>query len=137
MAHWLFKSEPSVWSFAMQVAEGAKGTSWNGVRNHAAKLNMMAMKLGDEGFFYHSNEGKAIVGIVEVIKLYYPDPTDETGKFGMVDIKAVRALRQPVTLEAVKAEPRLAKMALVAYSRLSVQPVTAEEWKIVLAMAGE
>ena len=137
MAHWLFKSEPSVWSFAMQVAEGAKGTSWNGVRNHAAKLNMMAMKLGDQGFFYHSNEGKAIVGIVEVIKLYYPDPTDETGKFGMVDIKAMRALRQPVTLEAVKAERRLTKMALVAYSRLSVQPVTAEEWKIVLAMAGE
>jgi predicted RNA-binding protein with PUA-like domain len=137
MAHWLFKSEPSVWSFAMQVAEGAKGTSWNGVRNHAAKLNLMAMKLGDHGFFYHSNEGKEIVGIVEVIKLYYPDPTDESGKFGMVDIKAVRALRQPVTLEAVKAEPRLAKMALVAYSRLSVQPVTAEEWKIVLAMAGE
>ena len=137
MAHWLFKSEPSVWSFDMQVAAAAKGTSWNGVRNHAAKLNMMAMKLGDHGFFYHSNEGKEIVGIVEVIKLYYPDPTDETGKFGMVDIKAVRALRQPVTLEAVKAEPRLAKMALVAYSRLSVQPVTAEEWKIVLAMAGE
>ena len=137
MAHWLFKSEPSVWSFDMQVAAAAKGTSWNGVRNHAAKLNMMAMKLGDHGFFYHSNEGKEIVGIVEVIKLYYPDPTDETGKFGMVDIKAVRALRQPVTLEAVKAEPRLAKMALVAYSRLSVQPVTAEEWKIVLAMAGQ
>lgn len=137
MAHWLFKSEPSVWSFDMQVAQGAKGTSWNGVRNHAAKLNMMAMKLGDHGFFYHSNEGKAIVGIVEVIKLYYPDPTDESGKFGMVDIKAVRALPRPVTLEAVKAEPRLAKMALVAYSRLSVQPVTAEEWKIVLKMAGE
>ncbi len=136
MAHWLFKSEPSVWSFAMQLAEGVKGTSWNGVRNHSAKLNMMAMKVGERGFFYHSNEGKAIVGIVEVIKPYYPDPTDESGKFGMVDIKAVRALPRPVTLEAVKAEKRLAKMALVANSRLSVQPVTDEEWRIVCAMGG-
>jgi predicted RNA-binding protein with PUA-like domain len=137
MAHWLFKSEPSVWSFEMQVAEGAKGTSWNGVRNHSAKLNMMAMKLGDLGFFYHSNDGKAIVGIVEIIKLYHPDPTDESGKFGMVDIKAVRPLPRPVTLEAVKAEPRLAKMALVANSRLSVQPVTDEEWRLVREMGGE
>lgn len=136
MAHWLFKSEPSVWSFAMQIAEGAKGTSWNGVRNHSAKLNMMAMKVGDQGFFYHSNEGKAVVGVVEVIKPYYPDPTDASGKFGMVDIKAVRALPRSVTLEAAKAEPRLAKMALVALSRLSVQPVTDEEWKIVCAMGG-
>ena len=137
MAHWLFKSEPTVWSFAAQVAEGVKGTSWNGVRNHAAKLNMMAMKVGDRGVFYHSNEGKAIVGIVEVIRPDYPDPTDETGKFGMVDIKAVRPLPRPVTLEAVKAEKRLAKMALVAFSRLSVQPVTDAEWKVVLAMAGD
>jgi predicted RNA-binding protein with PUA-like domain len=137
MSHWLFKSEPSVWSFETQTAEGAKGTSWNGVRNHSAKLNMMAMKVGEQGFFYHSNEGKAIVGIVEVIKPYYPDPTDESGKFGMVDIKAVRPLKHPVTLEAIKAEKRLAEMALVANSRLSVQPVTAEEWRIVLSMAGE
>jgi predicted RNA-binding protein with PUA-like domain len=137
MAHWLFKSEPSVWSFETQTAQGAKGTSWNGVRNHSAKLNMMAMKVGEQGFFYHSNEGKAIVGIVEVIKPYYLDPTDESGKFGMVDIKAVRPLKRPVTLEAVKGEKRLAKMALVANSRLSVQPVTADEWRIVLAMAGE
>jgi predicted RNA-binding protein with PUA-like domain len=136
MAHWLFKSEPSAWSFAQQVEAGAKGTSWNGVRNHAAKLNMMAMKLGDQGFFYHSNEGKAIVGIVEVIKLYYPDPTDETGKFGMVDIAAVRALPHEVTLDAVKAEKRLAEMALVKFSRLSVQPVTDAEWKIVCKMGG-
>jgi predicted RNA-binding protein with PUA-like domain len=136
MAHWLFKSEPSVWSYEMQVAAGKKGTQWTGVRNHSAKLNMMAMKKGDQAFFYHSNEGKAIVGIVEVIKLYYPDPTDETGRFGMVDIKAVRALPRPVTLEAVKAEPRLAKMALVANSRLSVQPVTDEEWALVLEMGG-
>jgi predicted RNA-binding protein with PUA-like domain len=136
MAHWLFKSEPSVWSFDAQVAESEKGTSWNGVRNHSAKLNMMAMKVGDEGFFYHSNEGKQIVGIVAVIRPYYPDPTDESGKFGMVDVKAVRALPRPVTLEAVKGEKRLAKMALVANSRLSVQPVTDEEWRIVCAMGG-
>src|SRR3984957_8160774 len=136
MAHWLFKSEPSVWSFQMQVAEGAKGTSWNGVRNHSAKLNMMAMKVGDQGFFYHSNEGKAIVGLVEVIKLYYPDPTDESGRFGMVDIKPVNPVPNPVTLEAVKAEKRLAKMALVVYSRLSVQPVTPEEWALVCQMGG-
>ncbi len=136
MAHWLFKSEPSVWSFDAQVAEGEKGTSWNGVRNHSAKLNMMAMKVGDEGFFYHSNEGKAIVGIVAVIKPYYPDPTDESGKFGMVDIKAARALPRAVTLDAIKAEKRLAKMALVTNSRLSVQPVTDEEWRIVCAMGG-
>ena len=136
MAHWLFKSEPSVWSFEMQVAAGKKGTEWTGVRNHSAKLNMMAMKKGDQGFFYHSNEGKAIVGIVEVIKLYHPDPTDETGKFGMVDIKSVKPMPKPVTLEAVKAEPRLAKMALVTQSRLSVQPVTDEEWKVVCEMGG-
>jgi predicted RNA-binding protein with PUA-like domain len=136
MAHWLFKSEPSVWSYAAQVAEGAKGTCWNGVRNHSAKLNMMAMKVGEHAFFYHSNEGKAVVGIVEVIKPYYPDPSDESGKFGMVDIKAVRPLPTPVTLEAVKAEKRLAKMALAANSRLSVQPVTDEEWRIVCAMGG-
>ena len=137
MAHWLFKSEPSVWSFDQMKKAGAKGTSWNGIRNHSAKLNMMAMKLGEEGFFYHSNEGKAIVGVVTVIKLYYPDPTDETAKFGMVDLAAVRELPKPVTLEAVKAEPRLAKMALVANSRLSVQPVKPEEWALVCKMGGD
>ena len=136
MAHWLFKSEPSAWSFTQQVEAGAKGTNWNGVRNHAAKLNLMAMKVGEHGFFYHSNEGKAVVGIVEVIKPFYPDPTDETGKFGMVDIRAIRPLPHEVTLEAVKAEKRLAKMALVTLSRLSVQPVTEAEWKIVCAMGG-
>jgi predicted RNA-binding protein with PUA-like domain len=136
MAHWLVKSEPSAWSFAQQVAAGKKGTSWNGVRNHAAKLNLMAMKLGDEAFFYHSNEGKDIVGVVEVIKLYYPDPTDESGKFGMVDFRAVRALPKPVSLEAIKADKRLADMALVKLSRLSVQPVADAEWKIVCAMGG-
>jgi predicted RNA-binding protein with PUA-like domain len=136
MAHWLVKSEPSSWSFDQQVAAGKKGTSWNGVRNHAAKLNLMAMKLGDEAFFYHSGEGKDIVGVVEVTKLYYPDPTDETGTFGMVDFRAVRALPKPVTLQAIKADKRLANMALVKLSRLSVQPVTDAEWKFVCAMGG-
>jgi predicted RNA-binding protein with PUA-like domain len=136
MAHWLFKSEPSSWSWEQQVAAGGKGTFWSGVRNHAAKLNLMAMKRGEEGFFYHSNEGKEIVGIVEVIKEYYPDHTDPTGKFGMVDVKAVRALPKPVGLEAIKTEPKLAEMALVKLSRLSVQPVTEEEWRIVCRMGG-
>jgi predicted RNA-binding protein with PUA-like domain len=136
MAHWLFKSEPSSWSWDEQVAAGEAGTNWNGVRNHQAKLNLQAMRRGDRGFFYHSGQGKAIVGVVEVVKEYYPDPSDETGRFGMVDVKAVEALPEPVTLEAIKAEPRLEDMALVRLSRLSVQPVTQEEWGIVRAMAG-
>ncbi len=136
MPHWLFKSEPSVWSFEAQTKAGAEGTEWSGVRNHAAKLNMMAMKLGEEGFFYHSNEGKAVVGIVSVCKLFHPDPADETGKFGMVDIKAVKLFPAPVTLEAIKAEKRLAKMELVVNSRLSVQKVTDAEWRLVCEMGG-
>jgi len=136
MAHWLVKSEPSAWSWDQQVAAGVKGTSWNGVRNHTAKLHLMAMKLGDQAFFYHSNEGKEIVGIVEVIKLFYPDPTDASGKFGMVDFKAVKPLKKPVTLEEVKATPALAKMSLVTSFRLSVQPVTDAEWKLVCKMGG-
>ena len=114
----------------------AAGTDWSGVRNHSAKLNMQAMKVGEQGFFYHSNEGKAIVGIVEVCKAYRPDPTDASGKFGMVDIRAVRPLPRPVTLEEVKADKRLAAMALVTNSRLSVQPVTAEEWAHVCKLGG-
>ena len=136
MAHWLYKSEPSVWSWDQQVAEGDKGTHWNGVRNHVAKKNLMTMKKGEQGFFYHSNEGKAVVGIVEVIREYYPDHTDETGKFGMVDIKAVKPFERPVTLEEIKAEPRLKDMILVNNSRLSVQPVTDEEWALICAMGG-
>ena len=136
MAHWLFKSEPSAWSFDKLAACGADGTDWSGVRNHSAKLNMQAMAVGELGFFYHSNEGKAIVGIVEVCKPYRPDPTDATGRFGMVDIRAVRPLPRPVTLEAVKADRRLAGMALVANSRLSVQPVTDDEWRMVCEMGG-
>ena len=136
MAYWLYKSEPSVWSWDHQVAQGAKGTSWNGVRNHTAKQNLMAMRRGEQGFFYHSNEGKAIVGIVEVVKEYYPDDTDPTGKFGMVDIKAVRPLARPVTLEAIKAEPKLKDMLLVTNSRLSVQPVTEAEWLLICRLGG-
>jgi predicted RNA-binding protein with PUA-like domain len=136
MAHWLFKSEPSAWSFEKLAGLGAAGTDWSGVRNHSAKLNMQAMKVGEQGFFYHSNEGKAIVGIVEVCKAYRPDPTDPSGKFGMVDIRAVRPLPRPVTLEEAKADKRLAEMALVTNSRLSVQPVTDAEWAHVLKLAG-
>ena len=137
MAHWLFKSEPTTWSFDQQIAAGENGTFWNGVRNHLAKKHLMAMQVGDRGFFYHSNEDKAIVGIVEVIKPYYPDHTDETGKFGMVDVRAVKALKNKVTLAQIKAEPRLVGMTLVNNSRLSVQPVSNEEWRIVLELAGE
>ena len=136
MKYWLFKSEPDTWSWDDQVKAGAKGTHWNGVRNHLAKQQMMAMKKGDLGFFYHSNEGKEIVGIVEVIKEFYPDPTDEKGQFGMVDIKAVKPLKTFVTLADVKATKALAKMSLVTSARLSVQPVSAAEWKLITTMGG-
>ena len=136
MAHWLIKSEPAKWSWDDQVKAGKTGTHWNGVRNHVAKQNLMAMQRGEQAFFYHSNEGKAVVGIVEVTKLYYPDPSDESGKFGMCDFRAVKPLETPVTLAAVKDEPRLANMMLVTNSRLSVQPVTDDEWDLVCAMGG-
>jgi predicted RNA-binding protein with PUA-like domain len=137
VAHWLYKSEPFKWSWEMQLDADAEGTFWNGVRNHSAKLNLMAMKKGDTGFFYHSNEGKEIVGIVEVIKEAYPDPTAEPGEpWVVVDIQAVKPLLRPVTLAHVKADPRLAKMSLVTSMRLSVQPVTDEEWKVVCALGG-
>ena len=113
---------------------GAKGTGWTGVRNHLAKQQMMAMRVGDLGFFYHSNDGKEIVGIVEVIREFYPDPTDETGKFGMVDVKAVKPFPTPVTLAQVKATPALSAMSLVTSMRLSVQPVTAAEWKKICVL---
>ncbi len=136
MNHWLFKSEPSTWSWENQVKAGAKGTFWSGVRNHLAKQNMMKMKKGDLGFFYHSNEGKEIVGIVEVIREFYPDHTDETGKFGMVDVKAVKPLKKFVTLADVKSAPALSNMSLITSARLSVQPVTAAEWKLICKMGG-
>lgn len=136
MSYWLFKSEPSAWSWDSQVKAGAKGTHWNGVRNHLAKQNMMRMKKGDLGFFYHSNEGKEIVGIVEVVREYYPDDSDPTGKFVMVDVKAVKPLKKSVTLAQVKATAALAKMSLITSARLSVQPVTAVEWKSICKMGG-
>jgi predicted RNA-binding protein with PUA-like domain len=136
MAHWLVKSEPDSWSWDMQVKKGAKGEPWTGVRNYTAQQNMMKMKKGERVFFYHSNVGKEIVGIVEVIREAYPDHTDATGTFNMVDLKAVEKLPKPVTLVAVKADPRLKEMALVKYSRLSVQPVTDAEWRIVCEMGG-
>jgi predicted RNA-binding protein with PUA-like domain len=136
MNYWLVKSEPSTWSWDMQVAKGAKGEAWTGVRNFTARQNLKNMKKGDKAFFYHSNEGKDVVGIAEVIKEAYPDPTDKTGKFVCVDIKADKPLAKPVTMAAIKAEKKLAGMALVKYSRLSVQPVTAEEWKLVCKMGG-
>jgi predicted RNA-binding protein with PUA-like domain len=136
MNYWLVKSEPSVWSWDQQVAKGAKGEAWTGVRNHTAKLNMMKMKKGDRAFYYHSNEGKEIVGIVEIVKEHYPDPTDTTGKFVCVDIAADKALKTPVTLEAIKGKRKLADMELVKLSRLSVQSVKPDEWKLICKMGG-
>ena len=134
MAHWLFKSEPGAWSWDDQVRDGT--AEWDGVRNHQAANNMKAMKLGDLGFFYHSVNEKQIVGIVEVAKEYYPDPSDASGRFGMVDVKAVKPVNRPVTLAEIKAEPRLENLALVRQSRLSVVPINDEEWHIICAMAG-
>jgi predicted RNA-binding protein with PUA-like domain len=134
MAFWLLKTEPGTFSWDDQVKKGAKGEPWSGVRNHQAKLNLMKMRQGERAFFYHSGEGREIVGIVEVIREHYPDPTDPSGKFVCVDVKAVAPLEKPVTLAAAKAEKRLAKMILVNNTRLSVQPVSADEWKAVCAM---
>jgi len=136
MAYWLFKTEPDAWSWEAQKKKGATGEPWSGVRNHQAANNMKAMKKGDRGFFYHSGEERSIVGIVEVIGEYRPDPTDETNRFGLVDVKAVSDVPKPVSLAAAKANPKLADMTLVKFSRLSVQPVTSAEWKIVCAMGG-
>ena len=137
MAHWLYKSEPFKWSWDQQVKAGAKGTHWDGVRNHLAKLQLMAMKKGDQGFFYHSNEGKEIVGIVEVIREAYPDPTAAPGEpWVVVDLKAVKPFKRTVSLAEVKAEPKLAKMSLVTSMRLSVQPVTDAEWALLCKMGG-
>ena len=134
MAHWLFKSEPFKFSFAALKAKGAAGTEWDGVRNYLARNNMRAMKIGDKGFFYHSNEGLEVVGIVEVIKEAYNWIPGEP--WVLVDFKAVKPLPKPVSLVAVKAEPKLAKMSLVTSFRLSVQPVSDEEWDIVCKMGG-
>jgi len=136
MAYWLFKSEPETWSWDQQKKNGAKGEPWSGVRNHTAKLNMMKMKKGDLGFFYHSGEEKAVVGIVEVIGEYRPDPTDAKGQFGLVVVKAVKDMPKPFTLAMAKTTPALAEMSLVKSFRLSVQPVTAAEWKLVCTKGG-
>lgn len=134
MAHWLVKSEPSKWSWDQQVAAGAAGTHWDGVKNHTAKLNLMGMKQGEQVFFYHSNEGLEVVGIVEVIKEAYLWIPGEP--WVLVDFKAVKPLPKPVSLAQVKAEPKLAEMSLVKSFRLSVQPVTDAEWDIVCRMGG-
>jgi len=136
MAHWLLKSEPETWSWEMQKKKGAKGEPWSGVRNHTAKQNMMKMKKGDECFFYHSGEEKAVVGIVKVSGEYRPDPTDEKGIFGLVIVEAVKDVPQHVTLADCKANPKLTEMSLVNSFRLSVQPVTDAEWKEVCRMGG-
>lgn len=136
MAKWLFKSEPDVFSWDDLVAKGAAGEQWDGVRNYLARNNMRAMKLGDQGFFYHSNQGKEIVGIAEVCAEAHHDTTTEDPRWDCVDIRAVRPVAHPVTLADVKAEPRLSEMSLVTSMRLSVQPVTEEEWRIVCEMAG-
>jgi predicted RNA-binding protein with PUA-like domain len=137
MAYWLMKSEPDSWSWDRQVAKGAKGEAWSGVRNHQAKLNLMKMKKGDRAFFFHSNIGKDMVGIVEVIREHYPDPSAKPGEpWVAVDMKAVEPLPKPVTLAAARAEPGLKGMVLVNNTRLAVQPVTEAEWKIVSRMGG-
>jgi predicted RNA-binding protein with PUA-like domain len=134
MNHWLVKSEPCAWSWEQQVAKGIE--PWSGVRNYQAANNLKAMRIGDLAFFYHSNEGKEIVGIVEVVREAYPDPSDEAGKFVMTDMKTVRPLPRPVTLAQIKETPALSGMALLKQSRLSVSPVTMEEWAIICKMAG-
>ena len=136
MAHWLFKTEAETFSWAMQKKKGAKGEPWSGVRNWTAARNMKNMKKGDLGFFYHTGDEKQIVGIVEVIEEYQPDPTDEAGKFGLVVVKAVKDMPKPVTLADCKANPKLKDMSLVTSFRLSVQPVTDAEWKEVCKMGG-
>jgi predicted RNA-binding protein with PUA-like domain len=133
-AYWLVKSEPNTWSWDDQVRDGV--THWNGVRNYQASNNLKAMKLGDLAFFYHSVEQRLIVGVVEVVKLYYPDPTDPKGIFGMVDFKAVKPLVTPVGLDQIKVDPELNHLALVKQSRLSVMPIDVEAWKRICALGG-
>ncbi len=135
MAYWLVKSEPSVYSFDTFLKEGQ--TCWNGIRNYAARLHLRAMKNDDEVLFYHSNEGIEIVGIANVVKEHYQDPTTDDDRWSAVDLKAVKKIKNPVSLEKIKKDKRLANMALVRIGRLSVQPVSEAEWKIIMEMAGE
>jgi len=132
MAYWLFKSEPGSWSWGDQMKKGVEG--WDGVRNHQACNNMRAMKIGDKGFFYHSVNERSIVGVVEVVKEFHPDPTDESGKFGMVAIKALYPVGKPISLKEIKADGRFEDFALIRQSRLSVVPVTDAYWKLLCAM---
>jgi predicted RNA-binding protein with PUA-like domain len=134
MRHWLVKSEPDTYAYSDLERDGV-GT-WDGVRNHAAAAHLRAMEVGDEVFFYHSNEGKAVVGIARVTKTAFPDPTDPTGKFVAVEVAPVRPLKAPVTLETMKATPALADMVILRQGRLSVSPITAGEWKTILDLGG-
>jgi predicted RNA-binding protein with PUA-like domain len=136
MAYWLMKSEPDSWSWQQQVKAGAKGDAWTGVRNFTARRHLQDMKKGDRAFFYHTGDEKAVVGVVEVLREAYPDPTAKGEPWVVVDVKTVEALPNPVTLAAVKAEKKLKDMALVKYARLSVQPVSDAEWKLVRKMGG-
>lgn len=135
MNYWLIKSEPFVFSF--EQLQKDKKAVWDGVRNYAARLNLLAMKKGDLLLFYHSNEGKAVVGIAKVVKEHFPDPTATEGNWVAVEVAPVKALKNPVTLEVVKKDKRLTEMALVKLQRLSVQPVKAEEFDVIMALAGE
>ena len=135
MAYWLFKSEPNTWSWQNQLDKGDAGEGWDGVRNYQASNNMKAMEIGDLGFFYHSVNEKQIVGIVDVIERYHPDPTDASGRFGMVTVRAVKAVTRPVTLAEMKAEPALEDFALIRQSRLSVVPVNEAQWQLIMQMA--
>lgn len=134
MRYWLLKSEPGAWSWEDQVREGT--AEWDGVRNHQAANNLKAMKVGDKAFFYHSVNEKRIVGVVEVVKEYYPDPSDPSGRFGMVDVKALAPLRTPVSLRQIKDDERLNHLALVRQSRLSVMPVDAKAWRLICKLGG-
>ena len=134
MAYWLVKSEPGTWSWDDQVKAGA--TNWDGVRNPQATNFMKAMRKGDRVFFYHSGEERRIVGVVEVVKEFYPDPKDKSGRFGMVDVRTVGAVPEPVALSAIKAEPNLKDLLLVRHSRLSVMPVDEPSWRLIAHMGG-
>ena len=133
MAHWLVKSEPGAWSWDDHVRDGT--AEWDGVSNHQANNNMKAMRVGDRVFFYHSIDEKRIVGILEVVREHYPDPTDASGRFGMVDFKAIEPVKRPVTLAEIKAQPGLENIPLVRHTRLSVMPVSDDEWRIICGMA--
>lgn len=135
MAYWLFKSEPEVWSWDQQKAKGKSGEEWTGVRNYQARNNMRAMKKGEKGFFYHTGTRKEIVGIVEIASTAHPDTTDKTGQWDCVDIRAVRDLK-PVSMADIKENSRLKNMVLLRNSRLSVQPVEPEEWRVICRMGG-